>query len=102
MLFVRDGDSTTRNSNVDFDFNTLPTTSGDYDINYSAGPTQMQILATSYFGNDQYGIYTSASTQHAIAHVTVADGKMTIDVPEVWLMNTKGSDSVKFSAHVFR
>ena len=102
MVFVRDGDSTTRSSSVAFDFDKLPTTSGDYEIGPYVKQGQMQILATSYFGGDDYGIYSSTGNDHIKAHVTVKDGKITIDVPEVWVRNTKGTDSVKFSAHVYQ
>lgn len=102
MVFVRDGDSATRNSNVDFDFDKLPTTSGDYEIGPYVSQGQMQILATSYFGGDDYGIYSSTGNDHTKAHVTVNSGKITIDVPEVWVRNTRGTDSVKFSAHIYQ
>ena len=102
LLFARDGDSTTRCSNIDFDFDKLPTQSGEYEVSGAAGPMQIQILATSYFGDDIYRIYSSTGNDHVKAHVTVNEGKITLDMPDVWAKNTSGTDSVKISAHVYQ
>ena len=71
----------------------LPTSSTTVRVGDEAN--QMGILA-SFNGNSYY----NQEFTNVNATVTVNGGKLTIAVPEVWVVNFSGNDSVKFTANL--
>ncbi len=89
-------------STINFYFETLPTVSGSYKVIRNPEPlgNQLYLLVNAYSGNKTYSRYTPADSQHVMAKVSVTEGRISIDLPDLWARNVTNGDSVKVSAQV--
>ncbi len=100
--FVENSSATGNLLSFEFGSSSLPTSNGTYKIvnpdNITGSANEVVVMPN--YGSGGLVYYPSKGT-NANASVTVNGGKISITVPEIWVVNSlTGNDSVKLSANV--
>ncbi|XZF13874.1 hypothetical protein ACTHGU_18990 [Chitinophagaceae bacterium MMS25-I14] len=99
-LTAANGNASNANG-VYFNFTTYPTANGTYKVVENATNANEVDITTLTYSGATFSTYGSTGNDNINATVTVNNGKVSINVPSVWMKNsTTGTDSVKLTANV--